>query len=117
MKDLAHYSPKDLDEIRHELTKAREQMAKAKILYESMKDKRTLMIEKIARRIKAQKSCSVAEARGFVLDDQEYKDFQDGYEAAFEKYTKWKVQTDNLETTWETVRTVLAENRKERWNT
>lgn len=114
--DMTFYSNEDLEKTRVELTKAREEYASAKLLYNTMKDKRTLFVDKIIYKIAAREEISVARAKGMVLDDKEYADFQEGYLAARQYYENIAVQKDNLEKKWETVRTILAQNRKERWN-
>ena len=114
--DTSFYSDKELEQTRADLTTAREKYAKAKILYQSLDDKRRLLIDKITYQIAEKQSVAVNKAKGMILDNKEYQEFKEGYESAREKYEKWRVQKDNLETFWETIRTILAENRKDRYN-
>ena len=114
--DMTYYNSEDLEKIRDKLAKTREEYASAKLLYNTMKDKRTLFVDKIIYKIADREGISVARARGMVLDDKEYNEFQDGYISARQYYEDLTVKKDNLEQRWETIRTILAQNRKERWN-
>lgn len=111
------YTPEKLAELQHKLAKYRERLAQVRVEYETLKDKKQFFRDEVYLEIKEQNpDATVKEIEGLVSKSQKWLAFYKGYEEAKDRYIKGKVYVDNLETEWETTRTIIANLRKERFN-
>lgn len=114
-----------LAELQDKLAKYRERLADVRVEYETLKDKKGIFADEIKLRIKNEslnskdmpRKLSASELNGKLATNEDWVNFSTGLEEARKRYIKGKIYVDNLETEWETMRTIIANLRKERFNT
>lgn len=116
MLNTAVYNTKMLQELAHDLTMQRDVAAEKKADFDELKEKRTLFIESLVMEISREKGFSVAKSRGMIATHKKYTAFTEVYNEARREFLKEDSKKRNLECQWETCRTIIADNRKERWN-
>ena len=121
MDNLLLINESELLKVQEQLNRDRTMLADVKAVYESLKDKRSLLIDEIRIKIKTKllesgEKATAIDVNGRVLNDSLYNDFQLGFEVQRDKYIRGRIEVSNLETKWETYRTVISGLRKERYN-
>ncbi len=116
-------SSQELGNICVQLQRARAEKLKARKMYDNLKDRRGPMIEKFKLAIRDElknegfKKPTLLEIEGSLPDHEDYETFQVGYEAARDAYEEAKVKVDDLETLWESARSIISDRRYERGST